>query len=220
MISFESCLSHTVTDYWVSCASSASISCSTYSNSVASGCSVTAMTSTTASACPLGAYASPDPTMAGFDYSNEYPVLNPGYSSNFQWTYIVVNIVESGVVVGGASVGPSDSANSMWTTGITTPTRAGNSITPGSGASTMPILTTTNLPSSTSGGSSASMTEHLQWRWSIQYVRISPTLTTVWPPSVNVHREPFTPLSRYLWDSPISADTLAFHHRVQRQRLL
>lgn len=158
--SSESCSSHTVTDYWVSCASGASTSCSTYASSVISGCSVTAATSTTASACPLGAYVSADPTMAGFDYSNEYPVLNPGYSSDVQWTYTVADIVESGVVVGSASAsaGPSDSANSSPTTGTITPSGADNTATPGSGASTMPILTTTNLPSSTSGGNSAGMT--------------------------------------------------------------
>ena len=161
LTSSESCSSQIVTDYWVSCASGASTSCSTFSSSLVSGCSVTAMTSTTASACPLGAYASPEPTMAGFDYSNEYPVLIPGYSSDVQWTYTVAEIVESGVVVGGASVSPSDSATSSPTTGIISPTGGANSATPGSGASTMPILTTTNPPSSTSGGDSAQITSSL-----------------------------------------------------------
>ena len=161
LTSSESCSSHIVTDYWVSCASGASTSCSTYSSSLVSGCSVTAMTSTTASVCPLGAYASPEPTMAGFDYSNEYPVLNPGYSSDVQWTYTVAEIVESGVVVAGASAGPPGSATSSSTTGTIIPTGGASSATPGSGASTIPVLITTNSPSSTSGGDSARMTSSL-----------------------------------------------------------
>jgi hypothetical protein len=137
--SVELCSSHTATNYWVSCASGTSTSCSTYSSFVVSGCSATAVTSTTASACPLGAYVSPDPTMAGFDYPDEYPVLKPAYSIDVQWTYAVASIVESGVVVGGASAGPSNSANSSRTPGITTPTRTGDSAAPGLGPSTMPI---------------------------------------------------------------------------------
>ncbi len=161
LTSSESCSSQIITDYWVSYASGASTSCSTYSSSLISGCSVTATTSTTASACPLGAYASPEPTMAGFNYSDEYPVLIPGYSSDVQWTYTVAEIVESRVIVGGASATPSDSATSSWITGTITPTGGANSATPGSGASTMPILITTSPPSSTSGGDSARMTSSL-----------------------------------------------------------
>ena len=90
--------------------------------------------------------------MAGFDNPDEYPVLNPGYSIDVQWTYTVANIVESGVVVGGAGAGPSNSANSSRTAGVTTPTRTGDSATPGLGPSTMPIITTNNSPSSTRDG--------------------------------------------------------------------
>ena len=146
------CSSQIVTDYWVSCASGASSSCLTYSSSVVSGCSVTAVTSTTTSACPIGASVSPDPTMAGFDYSNEYPILNPGYSSDVQWTYIVADIVESGVVVGGSSAGPSNSATNSQSAGTTTPTGSVSSAIPGSGASRTTMLTITSPPSSTSGG--------------------------------------------------------------------
>ncbi|MCJ1348808.1 hypothetical protein MMC31_007041 [Peltigera leucophlebia] len=121
------------------------------------------VTSTTASACPLGAFASPDPTMAGFDYSNEYPVLNPGYSSNVQWTYTVADIVESGVVIGDISVGPSDSASSRRTTGIITPTGAGKSATPGSGASTIPTPTAAAKPT----GDCAFWDEALYWRYEV-----------------------------------------------------
>lgn len=152
--SSASCSSRTVTDYFVSCASGASTSCSTYSSSAVSGCSVTAVTSTTASACPLGAFASPDPTMAGFDYSGEYPVLSPGYSSDVQWTYTVAEIASSGVV-GSFVAGPSSSANSSQSTGPVTSTTTSNTATPGSGAFT---LTTTSSASSTDSANSAGVT--------------------------------------------------------------
>ena len=149
--SSASCSSQIVTDYWVSCASGASSSCSTYSSAVVSGCAVTAVTSTTGSACPLEASASPDPTMAGFDYSGgEYPVLSPGYSSDVQWTYIVADIVESGVVFGDASIGPSTSASTSQSVGTTISTGATSGAVPASGPSPTTMLTITNPPSSTS----------------------------------------------------------------------
>ena len=144
-----SCSSQTITDYWVSCASGASSSCSTYSSAVVSGCTVTAVTSTTDSACPLGASASPDPTMAGFDYSNEYPVLSPGYSSDVQWTYTVADIVESGVVNGGSSAGSSATASTSQSVGIITSTEATSSAVSTSGLSPTTMHTITNPPSST-----------------------------------------------------------------------
>ena len=150
--SSASCSAQTVTDYWVNCASGALTSCSTYSSAAVSGCSVTAATSTTASACPNGASASPDPTMAGFDYSNEYPVLNPGFSSDVQWMYTVANIVDSGVIVGSASAVPSSVASGNQTTLASTPSRISSSAIPGSGVLTT-LLTTTHPPSSTIGGS-------------------------------------------------------------------
>ena len=156
--SSATCSSQIVTDYWVSCASGASSACSTYSKSVVSGCSVTALTSTTSSACPLGASASPDPTMAGFDYSGEYPILKPGYSSDVQWAYTVADIVASGVIVGGTTAGPSDSASTSQSLGTLTRTGTDSSAILGSGVSSTTMPTATTSLSSISGSNSAVIT--------------------------------------------------------------
>ena len=156
--SSATCSHQIVTDYWVSSASGASSSYSTYSSSVVSGCSITALISTTASACALGASASPDPTMAGFDCSNEYPILSPGYSSDVQWTYTVADIIESGVVVGAARAGPSISASSSQSVGTITPTRATISAIPGSGVSPTTMLIINNPLTGASGRNSVGIT--------------------------------------------------------------
>lgn len=145
--SSSSCSTHTVTDYWVRCASGTSSACSTYSSSLVSGCSVSAVVSTTASACPLGARVSADPTLGGFNYGNgEYPVLNDGYSGTEQWTYTVAEIVASGVVVGDA--GPTNSANSASIANPTASPTTSTSASPGSGASTASFVTSTSNPTS------------------------------------------------------------------------
>ena len=43
---------------------------------------MTAALSIIASVYPIGASASPDPTMAGFDYLNKYLIPNSGYPSD------------------------------------------------------------------------------------------------------------------------------------------
>ena len=87
--------------------------------------------------------------MAGFDYSNEYPILNPGYSNDVQWTYIVADIVESGVVIGDATASLSTSASTSQSVGVTTFTGATSNAFLTSGPSPTTMLTITNPPSST-----------------------------------------------------------------------
>ncbi|KAL2046380.1 hypothetical protein N7G274_001827 [Stereocaulon virgatum] len=101
------CTGSTITDYWVSCASAASgttSSCSTYSSSLAFGCSLTPITTTTVSSCTAPASVDSGNLLPGEMAGAEYDFVDPRVSeANPQWTYTVAILASTGIVSGPTS---------------------------------------------------------------------------------------------------------------------
>ena len=99
----------------------------------------------------------PEPTMDGFDYTGELPVLKLNYTSDIQWTYTVAEIVASGVIIGNTSAGPSNSTSTSQGFGTMTPTGTDSSAILSSGVPSTTMLTITTSPSSARGSNSATI---------------------------------------------------------------
>jgi len=154
--SSSSCSVQTKTDFWVSCASGSTSACSTYSSSIVSGCSATAFTTTTASACPLAARVTPDPTLAGFDYSNgEYPIIRDDYSLTESFVYTVAQIVSTGVVGAAPTGSVSGSISSTASKNATSTSTSGSS---SSTSDSQSSITKTSSSASKSQSSASSTT--------------------------------------------------------------
>ncbi|MCJ1450871.1 hypothetical protein MMC28_001205 [Mycoblastus sanguinarius] len=117
--SSSSCTGSTITDYWVSCALAASgttSSCSRYSSSLASGCSLTPITTTTVSSCTAPASVDSGNLLPGETAGAEYDFVDPRVSeANPQWTYTVAVLASTGII-GAAGSGPTSGSTTTANT--------------------------------------------------------------------------------------------------------
>lgn len=117
--SSSSCTGSIITDYWVSCASAVSgttSSCSTYSSSLASGCSLTPITTTTVSSCTAPASVDSGNLLPGETAGAEYDFVDPRVSeANPQWTYTVAVLASTGII-GATGSGPTSGSTTTANT--------------------------------------------------------------------------------------------------------